>query len=153
MKTRTPIVVALAVMTAACMRTPTTPSVGTLAYVPGPAPTVFTGSMQDSVGGNGSITVLLATASGLTSGTWIMAFGTRGEPTRFISGSISGTSYTAEVSQCLYDPNVGGVACIPNCRMSFQATLTSTTLSGSYAEEPGDSCGTPRSGTVNAVKQ
>jgi hypothetical protein len=37
--------------------------------------------------------------------------------------------------------------------MSFQATLTSTTLSGSYAEEPGDSCGTPRGGAVNAVKQ
>lgn len=152
MKTGTAVVVVLATTIAGCVKTPTTPSLGVLPYVPGPAPTVFSGSIQDSVGGNGSITIQLTTASGITSGTWIMSFGTTSE-TRLISGSISGTSYTAEVSQCNNDPSVGGTTCIPNCRMSFFATLTSTTLSGTYTEVPGDSCATPRSGTVNAVKQ
>jgi hypothetical protein len=144
------MLLATGIVGACAKATPTAP-LGVLAYVPGPSPTVFSGPMQDSVGGTGSITIQLTTASGVTSGTWIMSFGGTAEPPRLISGSINGTTYTAEVSQCNND--LSGTLCFPNCRLSFSGSLTSATLSGSYAEVPGDSCQTPRSGTVNAVKQ
>src|SRR3954451_23546581 len=66
-----------------------------LAFAPGPAPTVYSGTVTDSVGGSGTVKVGLLNVQDLVSGTWDMSFGGKADPTRYVSGPISGSAYTA----------------------------------------------------------
>jgi len=113
--------------------------------------TSYSGTIIDSVIGTGSVTVIINSSAGTSSpGTWIEVFPGQKSTTRFISGTLDGTSYRATVSDCRPGSST---PCSPNCQQAFTGTLTSSTLSGAYAEVPGDSCATVRSGNINAAKQ
>jgi hypothetical protein len=118
--------------------------------VAGPPQTVYTGTITDSVAGTGSLTVTVSSAESSTGGTWLETFPGKNARSRFVNGIVNGSSYTATVSDCV---ETNFQACFPNCRQTFTGTLTASTLSGSYAEVPGDSCATVRSGTVSTAKQ
>jgi hypothetical protein len=108
----------------------------------------YTGTITDSVGGTGSLTVTVSSGDSSTGGTWLETFPGKNPRSRFINGILTGSSYTATVSDCIESDSQG---CFPNCRQTFTGTLTASTLSGSYAEVSGDSCATVRSGSVNAA--
>jgi hypothetical protein len=136
----------------ACARTtPTSPLL--LPYVPGPSPSVFSGSIVDSTQANGVVTVSLATASGLTSGTWNMTFGQKADPQYYVSGTVSGTQYTATMNGCI-QTDVSS-SCSSSCRFSFAGTFGSSGLTGTYASTDATATATcpARTGTINATKQ
>src|SRR5262245_49025236 len=118
--------------------------------IAGAPQTVYTGTITDSVNGTGSLTVTVSSADSLTGGTWLETFPGKNARTRFVNGAMSGSSYTATVSDCVES---AFESCIPNCRQTFTGTLTPGTLSGSYAEVPGDNCATVRSGNVSTTRQ
>src|SRR4051812_32373336 len=96
-------------LVAGCGSTPTSSSF--LAFAPGPAPTVYSGTVTDSVGGSGTVKVALLNVQDLVSGTWDMSFAGKADPTRYISGPISGSAYTATVEEC---PSTENSFCSPN---------------------------------------
>jgi hypothetical protein len=110
---------------------------------------VYTGTITDSVFAAGSVTVSVGSAGSLTGSTWLATFPGQRTSTRFITGTVNGTSYNATVSDCLESGTSG---CFPDCRQTFTGTLTSGGLSGTYAEVPGDSC-TAHAGSVSASRQ
>jgi hypothetical protein len=145
------LVVAACLIVWGCNNTASSPS-PLLAFTPGPAPTVFTGTLADSSRGNGTLTVSLTNAGGLTSGFWNVSFGGKADPAYFVSGVVSGTSYAAIVTTCFENIN-GSAGCGPNnCTLSLSASLTSSTLSGTYTAAPNQPC-TGRTGSVSATKQ
>jgi hypothetical protein len=143
------LIVTSAGMLTACNRGSTPAiSVPTIPTLTAPQ-TVYTGTISDSVSGVGTVTVTLGTSGSNAGGTWAAAFPGERASNRFISGTVSGASYTATVSCSSIDDTL---VCIPDCRQTFTGTLTSDGLSGSYAEVPGDTC-TAHSGTVSATRQ
>jgi hypothetical protein len=109
---------------------------------------VYTGTINDSVYGTGSLTVSLSSGDLSTGGSWVETLpGKKLYSSRLITGTVKGTTYTATVSDCIANDYT---ACAPNCRQTFTGTLTSSTLSGSYAEVPGDSCAT-RNGSISTA--
>ena len=139
-------------ITSACLSLAScnTSSSSPFAFIPGPAPTVYVGTLADSTAGNGTLTVSLASAAGLTSGTWSMSFGGKADPVYFVSGTVSGNSYKAVVTTC-FDTGVTS-GCSSRCAFSFTGSLTSSSLSGTYAATSDQSC-LGRTGSINANKQ
>jgi len=129
----------------ACGSTPTLPL-----PVAGSPPTVYAGTITDSISGTGSLTVTVSSAGSSTGGTWLETFPGKNARSRFVNGTLNGSSYTATVSDCI---ETASQSCFPNCRQTLTGTLTASALSGSYAEVPGDSCATGRSGNVSTAKQ
>ena len=111
--------------------------------------TVYTGMITDSISGAGSLTVLVGSSGSSTGGTWLATFPGQKSSTRFVTGTLKGTAYTATVSDCIETDTEG---CFPDCRQTFTGTLTNSGLTGNYAEVPGDSC-TAHTGSVNATHQ
>lgn len=137
-------------LAAGCLGGQSTPTSPLLAFTPGPAPTVFAGTASDSANGTGTVTVSLNSAAGLTSGLWQMTFGGKTQPQYFISGTLSGSAYTANVTTCTDNGN--GSNCVTDCAFTFAGTLTGTSLGGTYTATSNKSC-PGRSGNVNAAKQ
>lgn len=115
----------------------------------GPVPTIYSGALHDSSGGNGTVAVSLTNAGGLTSGTWQMTFGGKTEAPRLISGTVKVNAYTAIVQEC-QETNTS--SCFPNCHFTFTGTITSASLIGTYTAILGASCPV-RSGSINTTKQ
>jgi hypothetical protein len=135
---------------AGCTNSSSSPS-PFLAFTPGPAPTIYAGTIADSTKGNGTLKVSLTGAGGLISGNWDMSFGGKADPTYVISGPDSGsTTYTATVTTCV-DTGLGE-NCRSNCEFRFTGSLTGSSLSGTYAATSDQSC-LGRTGTVNTTKQ
>jgi hypothetical protein len=96
------------------------------------------------------VTILVSSDGPAVAGTWTEAYATWKPGLRDIRGTLAGTAYTATVADCL---ETYGEYCYPDCRQTFTGTLTSTGLTGTYAELPGDHCATVRSGSINASRQ
>jgi hypothetical protein len=141
------LIVAIAAALAGCNRDSTQPAL----TLPAPtAPqTVYTGTITDSVVGTGAVTLSLGTSGSQIGGTWLASFPGQRSTTRFVTGTVNGTSLSATVSDCLETDSQG---CFPNCRQILTGTLTSGGLSATYAEVPGDSC-TAHSGSLSANRQ
>ncbi|HLZ10352.1 MAG TPA: hypothetical protein VKT80_17315 [Chloroflexota bacterium] len=108
---------------------------------------------MDSNRGTGTVTISIASAAGLTSGTWNMSFGQKADPSYIVSGTLSGTQYTATLNGCI--ENDAGLSCSSNCTFSFSGTFGASGLSGTYASTDvvaTQSC-PPRTGTINTTKQ
>jgi len=84
-----------------------------------------TGTITDSVSGAGTLTVTLGTSGPSTGGTWAAASPAQKVSTRFITGTVSGTTYTATVSCSSID---GSTACVPGCPQTFTGLPTSDGL-------------------------
>lgn len=142
--------VAAAGFLAACAQGSTPPQ-NALTVPTAPTPTtVYAGTITDSVGGSGSVTISLQSSGSIIGGTWTAAFPEQKTWTRVVTGTVNGSSVTATAADCVESDTS---TCFPDCRQVFTGTLTATAITGSYVEVPGDSCAPPRSGTVNAVKQ
>jgi len=143
------LVIGAAVLMSACNRgsMPTLP----LPALPIPtAPqTTYACTITDSVSGAGTLTVTLGTAGSSVGGTWTETFPGQRVSTRFITGTVNGANYSATVQCSSFD---GTFTCIPDCRQTFTGTLTSDSLSCTYAEAPGDTCAARR-GSVTANRQ
>jgi hypothetical protein len=122
-------------------------------YVPGPAPSVFSGSIVDSNSGNGVVTLSLASASGLTSGTWNMSFGQKADPQYYISGTLSGAQYAATLNGCIQTDV--SLNCGSSCTFSFTGTFDASSLTGTYksTDQAATQFCPTRAGTINATKQ
>lgn len=139
-------------MLMACNHTaPTSPML--LPYVPGPSPSVFSGTIVDSTRADGVVTVSLATASGLTSGTWNMSFGQKADPQYYVSGTVSGSQYTATLNGCI-STDVS-LSCGSSCTFSFMGTFDGSGLTGAYKSTDATATQTcpARTGAINATKQ
>jgi hypothetical protein len=132
-----------------CNNSPSSP--GLFAFVPGPAPTVFAGTLIDSARGTGPVTVSLTNAGGLTSGLWNMSFGGKADPVYFVSGTLDGSNYAATVTTC-FDTGISAGCGPNNCTLEFAGSLTASSLSGTYKAAPNQSC-TGRTGSINTTKQ
>src|SRR5256885_6253405 len=88
------IVLACAAL-AECSSSSTPPS--PFGFAPGPTPTVYAGSIQDSVSGSGTLRLTLSTAAGVTGGTWTATFNGRSEPTLIVTGAVASDVPTATV--------------------------------------------------------
>jgi len=97
------------------------------AVVPGPQPTAYAGSIQDSISGAGTLRLTLSSAAGVTGGTWTATFNGRSEPTRVISGSVANDVFTATVNP---DQSSGGST---GCTSLVSATFAASSLSGTYS--------------------
>jgi len=136
-------------LAAGCSNSSSAPSTFLPGFIPGPAPTVFAGTVVDSTRGNGTVTVTLTGVDTLTSGYWEMSFGGKADVKRVISGTVRGTAYNGTFADCA---DLESFTCSPNCHFSLVGSLTASTLSGTYTRivSPGCVAGT---GTVNATKQ
>jgi hypothetical protein len=114
-------------------------------YFPGPTPTVYAGTVTDSIGGSGTVSISLTAVQGLMSGTWDMSFAGKADPRRYISGTLSGSAYTATVEQC-------PTGCAPDCRFVFTGTVSSSNLIGTYTPVVNGVC-PAHAGSVSATKQ
>jgi hypothetical protein len=124
-------------------------STGFSPFTPGPAPTIYSGTLVDSSSGNGTLTISLTNAAGLTGGTWAMSFGGRADPVRLISGTVSDSNYVATIKDC---QETGVMSCVPNCRFSFTGSFTSSSLGGTYTAVSDRLCPVRR-GSISATKQ
>ena len=140
------LVIAACLAAGACNRASTS---GLFPTVPGPAPTVYAGSITDSINGTGTLKVSLTDAAGLTSGTWEMMFGAKADPVYFISGPGGSTTYTANVTTCSasFSGGTSTGGCVTNCEFSFAGSLTSSSLNGTYTAVSNQSC-LGRTGTI-----
>jgi hypothetical protein len=136
-------------LVAACNNSSSAPSTFLPGFIPGPAPTIYTGSITDSVEGNGTLKVSLNEAGGLISGTWDMSFAGKADPTYTISGP-EGAAYDATVTTC--HDNGSGLNCVSNCTFRFTGTLTNSSLAGTYSATTAQPC-SGRTGSVKATKQ
>jgi hypothetical protein len=139
----TSLLVVACLVVAGC--SPSSPS-SLFASTPGPAPTVYTGTVMDSINGSGTLTVSLVTVLGLTSGAWDMSFGGKADAHRNVSGQLNGTVYDATVYQDSGD----------NMFDEFKVTgsLTAGSLTGSYVSLYSPSQELPaRSGTIALTKR
>ncbi|HEY2644695.1 MAG TPA: hypothetical protein VGI56_13155 [Galbitalea sp.] len=112
------------------------------------AETVYTGTISDAVEGTGSIDALISTSGESVGGTWDESFTGQKPTTRFINGTLNGSSYSATVSDCVPGSSQ---PCTSTCRLTFSGSLTSGMMSGSYAEAPDASCPTARHGTIDTT--
>jgi hypothetical protein len=142
------LVLVLGALTASCNNSSSAPT-PLLAFVAGPAPTIYAGSIADSVEGNGTLKVALNSAAGLVAGTWDMSFAGKADPTYTISGP-EGTAYSATVTTC--KDNGFGLNCNSKCAFHFSGSLTTTSLNGTYSAISDQSC-LGRTGTINTTKQ
>jgi hypothetical protein len=110
---------------------------------------VYSGTITDSVGGAGSLTITLGNSGSQIGGTWVASYPEQSSRTRFVSGTVSGTNLTATVSDCL---ETDSQLCFPDCRQTLTGTLTSGAMSGTYAEVANDSCAA-HSGAVSANRR
>jgi hypothetical protein len=136
---------AMLIASPAC--TPSTPT-PFLASTPGAAQTVYAGTVTDSVSGSGTISVSVVNVQGLVSGTRTATFAGKPHATEYISGSQSGTTYTATVSLCP-ETDQSSSTCSPDCRLLFSGSLTSTSLTGNYTVVSNPLC-QAESGNVSA---
>jgi hypothetical protein len=132
------------------------------AFTPGPAPMVYTGTMMDSMNGNGTLTVSLVNAAGLVSGTWSMLLGGIAS-SLCISGTVSGSTYTASLADCNNEPSRMPSAAQPvsllnptllsgpDCQLAFTGSLTSSSLRGTYTANS-DRC-PAQTGSISATRQ
>ena len=136
-------------LVAGCNNSSSAPSAFLPGFIPGPAPTIFAGTVADSTRGNGTVTATLTAVDNLASGYWEMAFSGKADVKRVISGTLSGTAYNAIFSDC---GDQESSSCLPNCHFSFSGSLTASSLTGTYTRivSPGCVAGTS---TVNATKQ
>jgi hypothetical protein len=132
--------------------TPSTPIIPTLAFVPGQAPTNYSGSIQDSVYGTGSAAAALATVAGLTTGTFTMSFPNRPKETVYPSGAVSNGSYHANLYACA-GAETGPTSCTSSCSFVADSSLTGNKWSGTYTSIVTPNCSTPRSGSFRLTKQ
>ena len=112
--------------------------------------TTYSGSVSDSFAGAGTLTVTLTPVQGLASGTWAVTYvGKAPERVLAISGPVSGSTYTARVTNGSTDLTHNGA----DCQLQFTGTLTATRLGGSY-QSLGTNPSCPTStGTVDLTKQ
>ena len=136
------LLVLASVATGGCVNSPSSP----FAVVPGPAPTVYTGTTVDSIDGSGTLTVSLVTVQDLVSGSWEASFG--GKTTKqYITGPLSGSTYTATFQS---EPSTE-TTFSTDCVKRFDGTLTASSISGSYHDLPSRLCPS-RTGTMTAKK-
>ena len=135
--------VLISVMLSACSASPSSPSA--FFPIPGPSPTVYAGTVQDTLRGTGSIRVTETVVLGLASGSWDMTFSGVADPTRTVSGPLNGTTYNAIFSQGTGDQPFG-------CQFVLAASLTPSRLTGTYVSRSTRDC-PDRSGTVDLTKQ
>jgi hypothetical protein len=110
--------------------------------------TTYSGSISDSYYGAGALTVTLTPVQGLASGTWSVTYaGKAPEPLRAISGPVSGSNYTAQVTTGSTDFSFS-----TGCTLLFTGTLTATRLSGSYQRVVTNIC-PPGTGTIDVTRQ
>jgi len=140
---------ALALMAGCNLSSPGTPSI-IAATTSTLNATTYSGSVSDSYAGAGTLTVTLTPVQGLASGSWLATYaGKAPERVRAISGPVSGSTYTARVTNGSTD----FVSYGPDCQLQFTGTLTATRLSGNYQSLVGfESCPTS-TGTVDLTKQ
>ena len=140
------IVLALA-MLAGCSSSSTPPS--PFAVVPGPTPTVYGGSIQDSVSGAGTLRLILSTAAGVTGGTWSATFNGRTEPTLIVTAVAANGLLTGTVHPEVTDN--GGSS---GCTSSMTATLSASGISGTYSTfAVTRTCPTPKVGSFTVTRQ
>ena len=140
------IVLACAAL-AECSSSSTPPS--PFGFAPGPTPTVYAGSIQDSVSGSGTLRLTLSTAAGVTSGTWTATFSGRTEATRFVSGVVANDVYTATVY-----PYGNEVVTTSGCISSMTAMLSASGVSGNYSTfRVTTSCPTAQTGSFTLTRQ
>src|SRR5947208_12541466 len=95
------------------------------AVVPGPQPTAYAGSIQDSVSGSGTLRLTLSTAAGVTGGTWTATFNGRSEPTLVVTGAVANDLLTATVHPEETDTS--------GCTSTMTATLAASGITGRYS--------------------
>jgi hypothetical protein len=115
--------------------------------LPGPAPTVYTGTVVDSAKGTGTVTVSIVSVGGLMSGTCDMSFGGKADQ-EYVSGTVSSGVYTARFEEC---PSTETTSCSPDCTLAFSGSLTSSSLTGAYQAVPDVRC-LSRTGTITATR-
>lgn len=144
------LVLALAgTLVGGCNNSSSAPSAFLPGFIPGPAPTIYTGSIVDSVAGTGTLKVSLNSAGGLDSGTWDMSFAGKAEPTYTVSGPAA-TAYDATITTCI--DSQFGIQCVTRCIFHFTGSLTSANLDGTYSAISDQSC-IGRTGSVHTTKQ
>ena|SRR2546430_1840832 len=116
------IVLACAAL-AECSSSSTPPS--PFGFAPGPTPTVYAGSIQDSVSGSGTLRLTLSTAAGVTGGTWTATFNGRSEPTLVVTGAVANDLLTATVHPEETDTS--------GCTSTMTATLAASGITGRYS--------------------
>ena len=137
--------VLVSVMLSACRASPSSPN-GFVFPSSGPLPTLYVGTVQDTLKGTGSVRVTETVVLGLASGYWDMTFSGLADPTRLVSGSLNGTTYNAEFSQGASADELFG------CQFVLTASLTPSRLTGTYVSHSTRDC-PDRSGTVDLTKQ
>lgn len=143
------------VLTSACSRSPTGPT----PPVPGAGPNTgtWTGTLTDSVNGQGIVRMALQEtpfgSTGLLSGTWSVTYpeasrNASGEA----SGGITGSSVllTLRRSVPLMCPNTGPVPVIHGSYQAYSLTLAGRTISGAYDFL---TCGAPVTGVITVTRQ
>jgi hypothetical protein len=136
-------VVAASLVMAGCGSSSTAPAF----ILPGPTPTVYTGTVVDSAKGPGAFTVSLVSVGGLMSGTCDMSFSGKAEKD-YVSGTVSGGVYTARFEAC---PSTESTSCSPDCTLTFSGSITASSLTGVYSDVPDSRC-LSRTGTISATR-
>jgi hypothetical protein len=141
-----PAAAAALVAAAACGSSSATSPLG---VAPGPAPTVYVGSIQDSASGAGTLRLTLSTVQGVVGGTWTATFNGRSEPTLVITGVPQNDQLTATIH-----PEVTDTSGSSGCTLSMTATIAASQISGTYASfAVTPTCPAARTGTFAATRQ
>jgi hypothetical protein len=142
-------IVLLLILAAECLivagcnaASPTSPQ---FAYTPGPTPTVYSGTIIDSVGGTATLKVSLVSAANVITGT--LSFGGNAGGWSIL-GTLSGNNYTAIITPC---SNNSDGQCETSCSFSFAGSLTSSSLSGTYTGSSNSTC-VGQTGSINTTK-
>jgi hypothetical protein len=132
---------------AACTSSPAPSAL--LPFEPGPTPTIYLGSIQDSESGPGTLRLSLSTAAGVTAGTWDATFSGRPTLTRTVTGTIANNVLTATVRV-----QEGIVTSPDGCTFTMTSTFSANGLSGTYvAFAITPTCPTLRSGSFALTRQ
>ena len=84
------------------------------AVAPGPTPTVYAGSIQDSISGAGALRLTLSSAAGVIGGTWAATFNGRSQPVLTFTGTLANDVLTGTVS-----PEVTDTSGSSGCTLSM----------------------------------
>ena len=98
------------------------------AVAPGPTPTVYAGSIQDSISGAGALRLTLSSAAGVIGGTWAATFNGRSQPVLTFTGTLANDVLTGTVS-----PEVTDTSGSSGCTLSMRATVSGPGISGTYS--------------------
>ena len=117
--------------------------------LPGPTPTVYAGSVQDSADGAGTVRITLTTVQGVTTGTWTPTFGGRTQGARVIDGQVNANMFTGSIH-----PFVDEVSSESGCTWSVTGAFSSSGFSGTYSTfAVTRSCPTATTGSFTATPQ